>query len=119
MQSAETGQRGYLLTGRTDYLTPYRDDIARAIQLRAELLRLTANNANQQVRLDALAPLLLRKQAQLSQTIRLRNDSGFDGALALVQTDVGQRLMGEIDAILADMRAEEEHLLDARRRQGD
>ncbi len=34
MQSAETGQRGYLLTGRTDYLTPYRDAIARAIQLR-------------------------------------------------------------------------------------
>jgi signal transduction histidine kinase len=119
MQSAETGQRGYLLTGRTDYLTPYRDAIARAIQFRVDLLGLTANNPNQQVRLDALAPLLLRKQTELSQTIRLRNDSGFDAALALVQTDVGQRLMGQMDAILADMRAEEEHLLDARRRQGD
>jgi signal transduction histidine kinase len=119
VRNAETGQRGYLLTGRTDYLTPYRDAVGRAAQLQDEMRRLTAGNPGQQDRLTVLAPLLQRKLEELAQTIQFRNDAGLDAAIAVVRTDLGQRLMGEIDAILADMRVEEERLLDARRRQGE
>jgi CHASE3 domain sensor protein len=119
VRSAETDQRGYLLTGREDYLTPYRDAIGRAIQLQGQLLPLTANNPNQQNRLRALAPLLQRKLEQLAQTIPLRSENGLGAALAIEQTDLGRRLMGEIDATLTDMRSEEERLLDERRRKSD
>ena len=119
MRAAESGERGYLLTGQIDYLTPYHDAVARAVRLQGELRRQTANNASQQDRLSILAPLLERKLDELAQTVRIRDDDGLVAALAMVGTDPGQRLMGEIDATLAAMRAEESRLLDARRREGE
>ena len=119
VRSAETSQRGYLLTGREDYLAPYHDAVRRAIQLQGQLVPLTANNPNQQNRLRALAPLLQRKLEDLAQTIPLRSENGLGAALAIEQTDLGRRLMGEIDATLTDMRSEEERLLDERRRKSD
>src|SRR5262249_16645117 len=53
VRDAETAQRGYLLTGREDYLTPYREALGRVALLQGELLRLTADNRSQQERLRA------------------------------------------------------------------
>jgi signal transduction histidine kinase len=119
VRAAESGQRGYLLTGREDYLTPYRDAIGHAEQLQGDLVRLTANNEIQQQRLRLLAPLLARKLEELALTVQARNERGPAAAMALVQTDLGQHLMDGIDATLADLRAEEERLLYARRRAGE
>jgi len=119
VRAAESGQRGYLLTGREDYLTPYRDAVGRVEQLRDDLVRLTGNNQIQQQRLRLFAPLLARKLEELALTVQARNERGPEAAMALVQTDLGQHLMDEIDSTLADLRAEEERLLYARRRAGE
>jgi signal transduction histidine kinase/CHASE3 domain sensor protein/DNA-binding NarL/FixJ family response regulator len=119
VRAAETAQRGYLLTGQPDYLTPYHDASLLAFELRDELFRLTDTNPVQQDRLTALAPLLQHRLEELAQTIGIRDDKGLGAALAVVPADLGQHLMGEIDAILTAMRAEEERLLDGRRRQGE
>ncbi|HXA25431.1 MAG TPA: CHASE3 domain-containing protein [Acetobacteraceae bacterium] len=119
VRAAEGGQRGYLLTGRADYLAPYRDAIGRVGQLQDALLSLTANNPIQQNRLHDFAPLLQRKLKELAQTIQTRNDLGLPAAMALVDTDLGQRLMDEIDTALATIRGEEQSLLFARRRKGE
>src|SRR6266446_8003832 len=48
---AETGQRGYLLTGDEAYLEPYREAIKNLDQVMGQLKVLTAANPNQQERL--------------------------------------------------------------------
>src|SRR5688572_29738136 len=52
--NAETGQRGYLLTGREEYLEPYRQ-AAKSVETKiTELRTLTADNPQQQQRLEQL-----------------------------------------------------------------
>jgi len=58
LKDAETGQRGYLLTGDDHYLEPYFAGTTAVHQKVADLRNLTRDNANQQRRLDALEPLI-------------------------------------------------------------
>ena len=58
LKDAETGQRGYLLTGEPAYLEPYRDAVDRLPRQIADLRQLTLDNPAQTVRalrLDQLA----------------------------------------------------------------
>jgi signal transduction histidine kinase len=119
VRDAESGQRGYVLTGQNDYLTPYRDAIGRIAVLQDELLHLTIDNPSQQERLHNLAPLLQRKLDELAQTVALRRDVGFDAALAVVRTNFGLQLMGQIVGLLRDVRDAEQHLLEVRRQDLD
>jgi len=119
LRDAETGQRGYLLTGQPDYLAPYRDALGRIAVLQDELRRQTADNPGQQARLRDMAPLLQRKLDELAQTVALRRDAGPDAALAVVRTDLGLHLMEQVEGLLRGMRDAEEHLLEARRQDLD
>jgi signal transduction histidine kinase len=111
VRDAESGQRGYLLTGNDDYLAPYHDAVGRAAFLSGELQRLTADNPAEQERLRALAPILQHKLEELAQTVQLRRDDGLDAAMRIVRTNVGRGHMKQITAILADMTSEEQSLL--------
>ncbi|HZC17601.1 MAG TPA: CHASE3 domain-containing protein [Caulobacteraceae bacterium] len=114
VQDAETGQRGFLLTGDPDYLAPFTRTQAELPLLRSELRELTRDNAAQQARLDRLYPLIDAKMAELAQTIALRNDGHADAAVALVRTDLGRNLMQQIRAIDEAFDTAEAMLLDAR-----
>jgi signal transduction histidine kinase len=114
VREAETGQRGYLLTGRDDYLAPYQAALERVGFLQGELQRLTADNPIEQQRLRALSPPLRHKLEELAQTVQLRRDVGFEAALRIVQTDGGRDLMREIDTTLTAMNADERDLLTQR-----
>ncbi|MCK8785658.1 CHASE3 domain-containing protein [Roseomonas sp. NAR14] len=111
LRGAETGQRGYLLTGDEEYLAPYTAALDQVGFLQGELQRLTADSPVEQERLRALAPLLQRKLEQLAQTVRLRRDVGLDAAMRLLRTDSGRNYMRDIEAILAAMTAEQRALL--------
>jgi signal transduction histidine kinase len=119
VRDAETGQRGYLLTGRADYLAAYRDALGRISVLQDELRRLTGDNPSQQARLRDIGPLLQRKLDELAQTVALRRDAGPDAALAVVRTDLGLHVMEQVEGLLRRMRDAEEHLLEARRQDLD
>src|SRR5450759_3993906 len=72
LKDAETGQRGYIITGEDRYLEPYQTGTS-ALNLTIQTLRgLTADNQNQQRRLDAIEPLVAAKLAELKETIDLR-----------------------------------------------
>ena len=114
LKDAETGQRGYLITGEDSYLEPYTAALA-MIDVDFDTVRtLTADNANQQARLDALEPLIAVKMAELKQTIDLRRSSGFDAAQAVVLTDAGNDTMNQIRTMIADAQQEEQDLMAAR-----
>ena len=68
VRDAETGNRGFLLTGEDAFLAPYQAAVERIPALEAALRRLTADNPVQQDRLASVAILLQRKLDMLAQT---------------------------------------------------
>jgi signal transduction histidine kinase/FixJ family two-component response regulator len=114
VRNAETGQRGYLLTGGDDYLVPYNEALDRVGFLQGEIQRLTADNPAEQERLRVLAPLLQRKLEELAQTIELRRSVGLEAASRVVNTDVGRDYTKRIEAMLTAMTSDEQMLLSQR-----
>jgi len=114
LTDAETGQRGYLLTGEIRYLKPYENAIASIDQNLDELQELTANNPDQQQHITQLSPLITFKLAELKETITLRQSQGYEAALRVVKTDRGKQAMEEIRAIVKVMEDEELQLLKQR-----
>jgi PAS domain S-box-containing protein len=107
---AETGQRGYLLTGDEAYLEPYRGAIKDLDQLTGQLKALTSGQPDQQKRIQALEPLIEQKLALLQRTIDLRRNEGFDAANKLVLEGQGKEWMDQIRVVFAEMVHEEENL---------
>jgi CHASE3 domain sensor protein len=124
VEAAETGQRGYLLTGDDRYLQPYRRAMiafpAALAKLRAELGPAGSTEAprDAKVRLAVMETLIGAKLGELRQTIDLRRTGGLAAALAVVCTDVGRRDMEEIRRIVHRLSLEElgRHDRSARRR---
>jgi methyl-accepting chemotaxis protein len=108
---AETGQRGFLLTGTERYLQPYSAALGALGPGIARLADLTSDNPRQQARLPTLRELVRQKTDELAETIALRKEKGPEAALAVVQTDRGKRIMDDIRALLDQFEAEESNLL--------
>jgi hypothetical protein len=104
---AETGQRGYLLTGDHEYLEPYWKASRGLDQALSGLKNLIADDADQQKRFLALEPLIQNKLTELQTTIDLRDREGFAAANQVVVTGQGRQWMDQIRVILAGMVEEE------------
>ncbi len=115
LQDAETGQRGYLLTGVESYLEPFKNANQKIHIVLDDLRTLTADNPRQQEELDRIGPLVHEKFNELIKTISLLKTEGLDIALALVQTDRGKIVMDQIRSHIANMEAEENALLAKRK----
>ncbi|AFY30917.1 response regulator [Calothrix sp. PCC 7507] len=111
IKDAETGQRGYILTGQEKYLQPYQSAVANVNREIAELRNLAADESKQQQHLETLKPLVEEKLTELKQTINLRQRQGLEAALQLIQTNQGQRLMDDIRQVIRGMENEEKELL--------
>src|SRR5467141_2477564 len=111
---AETGQRGYLLTGEESYLEPYRAAINNIDQTIGNLKSLTSDNPNQQKRIQILEALAERKLAELQQTINVRKNEGLTAANRMVLEGSGKRWMDQIRVVIAEMANEEKDLLKIR-----
>jgi signal transduction histidine kinase len=95
---AETGQRGYLLTGKDEYLQPYQaalPKIGDAFHRLRELL-VIHGSPEQRDSLGRLNELFGKKLAELEAAIALYKKDGTDAAQALLNTGIGKRTMDEI-----------------------
>ncbi len=93
---AETGERGYLLTGDAQYLDPYHSALA-DLPKELDQLAQTAAAAKREVSAVALLQSLIHdKIAELKRTITLRDEYSQADALALVRTDEGRDTMNLI-----------------------
>jgi PAS domain S-box-containing protein len=104
---AETGQRGYLLTGKEAYLQPYRGAIRTLDRTMGHLKELTSDEPKQRRHIEALEPLVEKKLAELQTTIDLRKNKGLAAANVVVLGGSGKQWMDQIRAVLAEMVAEE------------
>jgi methyl-accepting chemotaxis protein len=116
---AETGQRGYLLTGADPYLQPYNEALRSIDTTINQLTELTADNPRQQARLQTLKGQIRVKLDELAQTIAVRRDQGQAAAVSIVQTDHGKQAMDDIRATLDQFEAEENDLLQQRAEAAD
>ena len=114
LKDAETGQRGYLLTGDDAYLEPYNAAIPEIGPMLDQIASLTSDNPRQQDRIAKIRPLVNAKLAELKQTIDLRRTEGVDSALKVVRNNSGKKAMDDVRAVLADMDGEERTLLKER-----
>jgi signal transduction histidine kinase/CheY-like chemotaxis protein/CHASE3 domain sensor protein len=109
VKDAETGQRGFLLTGVERYLDPYHVAVSSLPSELATLHHLLAGSAAQQRRLDALEPMISSQLEDLAQTVAAKRSGDEAGALAGVRTDRDQLAMGRIrDTIDAMLEAEQD-----------
>jgi CHASE3 domain sensor protein len=107
----ETGQRGYLITGDSHYLEPYKAAGERLSEAFADLRRLVADEADQLASLDRIAGLSGQKLAELAATILVRRSEGFDAARSIVESNAGKDTMDRIRAEIEAMRQHETTLL--------
>ena len=93
---AETGQRGYLLTGEARYREPY-DAAVKEIDGQLQALHtLYADHPAEQSRLVNLSSHVARKLTEMEMSVRLRQTGAEDAWKFVMTTDVGRE---EMDAI--------------------
>ena len=97
LKDAETGQRGFLISGAESYLVPYTDAVAILPGIRNRL-RAALRGEPQLSDLPGLDSLVDAKMAELQKTVDLRRSAGFDAARQAVVNGKGKDLMDGIRA---------------------
>lgn len=104
---AETGQRGFLLTGEDRYLQPYNQAVQAIPSEFAVLRSRLASRAEEAANVKRLSVLTSQKLAELHQAIELRRAQGAAPGMAIVLSDEGKKVMDEIRAVCADIQHRE------------
>jgi methyl-accepting chemotaxis protein len=102
LQDAETGERGYVITGDSAYLEPYHRGVEMLSTDAAVLRALIRDNLAQRARLDSLDPILRARLATLAAGVASRRAIGFDSAASVVRSGHGNVLLDSIRTIVGD-----------------
>src|SRR4051812_17881986 len=93
---AENGQRGYLITGRPEYLKPYRSSMANIGDTLRTLGEYYAHEPDRVADFTVLATLVSRKVSEMDTTVQLRADGRDEAWRAVIETDIGREQMESI-----------------------
>lgn len=110
LQSAEAGQRGYLLTGQREYREPF-DQAQNQLESQISRIRtMFADDADSGTQKDVreIEDLARRKLSELRTTVDLFESRNVDGALELVKTGIGRDHMRALDALVGRLVAQED-----------
>ena len=110
LEGAETGQRGYLLTGDINYLKSY---VVAQPNIRTDLqtLKNLRNSFYNPSDIDKLIYLIGNKQDELKHTIDLYDQSGIEPALNVVRTNAGKNTMDQIQNIINGIQTRQDNIL--------
>ena len=103
LKDAETGQRGFLLTGDPAYLQPYQQARDVLMQQLEALKARTSNDSDQHRLLAQIEEISAQKLRELQETIDLRKSGDLDAAMALVRLDVGKNAMDRLRELIDDL----------------
>lgn len=109
--TAESAQRGYLLTGRDQYKTPYEQSIAQTEGLLKKIEARYANEPLHQPEVAQLTELVRQKVAELRTTVEMFED-GKTQWRELIMTDIGREAMTGIEASVLTLARHETQALD-------
>ncbi|NOJ83501.1 methyl-accepting chemotaxis protein [Myxococcus xanthus] len=112
LMDAESGQRGFILTGDEAYLVPYREA---AVALQNDLSRLRdamANHPHQRARLNRLEPIVTQRVNRLEEGIRLRRQEGLEAGAKFIQAGQGREVMLQVKQVIDEMLVAEQERWD-------
>jgi two-component system sensor kinase FixL len=116
LKDAETGARGYVLTGEESFLDPYYSAVEEVPRSLENLRRLTADHPRQQPRIDTLESVARQSVELNEQIVRFRRRQGFDEAHRLIESGQSKVVMDHARALLAEIESEERAVLADRTR---
>lgn len=116
---AESGQRGFLLTGQERHATIEAEGRADALHGAARLRELISDNPQQVARMDRLMPILEERLQLTAQTVRDSRRGMTVESIRVVQQGRGPVLMARIRASLDEMIALENELITRRQAEVD
>jgi signal transduction histidine kinase len=111
LKDAETGERGYIITGSTDYLEPYRSAVRQIDEDLQTLKELTADNPQLQERIPILQERVAERLSILKSGIDFKTAGNKEAAQALIASGEGKRSMDDLRRLITEMEAEENRLL--------
>ncbi|WP_248306779.1 CHASE3 domain-containing protein [Bosea sp. AAP35] len=96
LRDAETGQRGYMLTGTASYLDPFESGRGAALPALEALQQLVTDDPQQKSRVASLVEPIDRKLAELDATVALARDGRQSEALAVILKGDGIGAMEDV-----------------------
>lgn len=119
LDDAETGQRGYLLSGDRRYLEPCDKAQTRLATLRSTLQAKVSDNADQLARVVRLDGLIDTKLKELKDLIELHDRAGFEAARERELAMMERATMDSIRRVIGDITEGEKELLSSRQQEVD
>ncbi len=114
LQDVETGERGYVATGKEEFLEPYHSGRNEASKHLEHAKLLTSDNERQQERIARLWKEITAKLEHSTGSIALRREKGLEVAAQAMTDGRGKLLMDTIRGTIAEMTDEENKLLERR-----
>jgi PAS domain S-box-containing protein len=103
VKDAETGQRGFIITGDESYLQPFSQASERLPKDVEELRRFPWIDISPD-EIGRITQLIEQKMAELRSTIELRRSGGFDAVAAVIRDGAGKQLMDKLRAELGQLK---------------
>ena len=119
LDDAETGQRGYLLSGDRRYLDPYDKALGRLSDLRVTLRAHISDNPEQIMRVETLNGMIDDKLGELKRSIDVHDTDGFEAARKLEIAMMERATMDGIRRAIGSITESEKALLSARQSEVD
>jgi PAS domain S-box-containing protein len=116
LKDAESGQRGFVITGEDTYLERYTSALASIRGQLARLADLLADTPEQLARFGELEQRVGDRITTLEEIIAVRRSAGFEAAQAVLLQGRGKALMDAVREVVQTMQLEEERRLAARTR---
>jgi PAS domain S-box-containing protein len=104
VKDAETGQRGFVLTGKQSYLRPYESAVTSLPAVMSDLKTASTIFRDIHTQVSELDSLTAEKLRELRQTVDVRRSAGLAEAIRIVDSDVGQQTMSSIRRVSAHIR---------------
>jgi PAS domain S-box-containing protein len=114
LKDIETGTRGYIITGDSIFLRPYFEAVKDVELSIAVLKSLNADNAAQQLKIDTLSRLAIRRLQMCRQVQQIRNNNNFELSASYPLLFAGKKIMDSIRGDIKNIQQEENKLLGLR-----
>ena len=111
LQEAETGQQGYIISGKEEYLQPYYHSATRIAGQLGQLRSLTGDHSAQGERVEILLGIAARRIGLLNEGISIRRAHGQNSVRAAGLAGQGNALMDSARSHVSDMQAIERNVL--------
>ncbi|MCF2947843.1 ATP-binding protein [Paraglaciecola aquimarina] len=105
--SAETGQRGYLLTEVEDYLRPYQRSLKAVTKQMERVSKLNLHDDDNKEKVELLVELSHQKMLELQETVELGLKDKGHTALRMIMTGRGKDLYRAIYEVIQEIQLSE------------